>query len=102
MTIVKRTIASILLLSALVAAPVRAQSTAPQTPQPSQEQQGEFVPLEQLPPQEQLPAARLLVIAYAFVLGALFVYVVSVSRRLGQVRREVERLETDLKRSGRA
>jgi CcmD family protein len=48
-----------------------------------------------------LPAPRLLIAAYMFVLGALFVYIVSLSKRLGHVRREVERLEADLKRSGR-
>jgi hypothetical protein len=75
---------------------------AAQSQGPQQEQQQEFTPIEQLPPQEQLPAARLLIAAYCFVLAALFLYVVSVSRRLGSVRREVQRLETDLKRSGRA
>jgi CcmD family protein len=78
-----------------------AQST-PQAPSAQQQQQNEFVPLDQLPPQEQLPAGRLLIVAYAFVVGALFVYIVSLSRRLTSVRREVERLEADLKRSGRA
>jgi hypothetical protein len=73
-----------------------------QTQSPKQEQQQEFTPIEQLPAQEQLPAARLLIVAYAFVLAALFFYVVSVSRRVGAVRREVQRLEADLKRSGRA
>ena len=68
-----------------------------QTPQ----QQDEFVPIDQLPPQDQLPAAPLLVAAYSFVALALFAYVVSVARRLTTVQREIERLESDLKRSGR-
>ena len=97
MTIVTRTIAALLFVFAVAAAPVRAQSAQPQP-----QQQNEYVPLDQLPPQEQLPAAPLLVTAYAFVMGALFLYVLSISKRLGQVRREVERLEADLKRSGRA
>lgn len=65
------------------------------------QQQDEFVPIEQLPPQDQLPAAPLLVAAYSFVVLALFAYVLSVARRLGSVQRELERLESELKRSGR-
>ena len=64
-------------------------------------QQDEFVPLDQLPPQDQLPAAPLLIAAYAFVALALFTYVISVSRRLGRVQRELDRLESDLKKTGR-
>jgi CcmD family protein len=66
------------------------------------EQQGRFRPLEQLPPAEQIPAARLLVGAYAFVLIVLFLYVVTVARRLSAVQREVERLESDVKRASRS
>jgi CcmD family protein len=66
------------------------------------EQQNEFVPIDQLPPQEQLPAAPLLIAAYAVVLIALFVYVVSVARRLSAVQRELTRLESDMKRGTRA
>ena len=65
------------------------------------QQQDEFIPIEQLPPQDQLPAAPLLVAAYSFVVLALFTYVLSVARRLGSVQRELERLESELKRSGR-
>jgi len=65
------------------------------------EQQEEFLPLDQLPPQDQLPAAPLLVAAYAIVGLALFAYVVSVGRRLTTVQKEIERLESDIKRSGR-
>ena len=68
-----------------------------QQPQP----QDEFVPIDELPPQDQLPAAPLLVAAYAFVVLALFAYVVSVARRLGGVQRDLDRLESDLKRTGR-
>jgi CcmD family protein len=66
------------------------------------EQQNEFIPIDQLPPQDQLPAAPLLIAAYAIVMLALFVYVVSVARRLGSVQRELERLEADMKRGSRA
>jgi CcmD family protein len=72
-----------------------------QQPQSPPQQQDEFVPISQLPAQDQLPAAPLLVIAYAFVWVALFGYVVSVSRRLAGVQREVERLESDIKRGTR-
>ena len=65
-------------------------------------QQGEFLPLDQLPPQEQMPAAPLLIGAYVFVLIVLFVYVFSVSRRLRSVQLEVDRLDTTLKQSGKA
>jgi CcmD family protein len=68
--------------------------------QPS-EQTKQYKPLSELPPAEQLPAARLLVGAYSFVIVGLFLYVVSVARRLTTVQREVERLEADVKRSGR-
>ena len=71
-----------------------------QPPQP--QQQDEFVPIDQLPPQDQLPAAPLLISAYSFVALALFTYVISVSRRLGRVQRELERLEADLKKTGRS
>ena len=81
------------LFLALVAVPAQAQ----QSGQP--EQQEEFVPIDQLPPQDQLPAAPLLVTAYAVVMAALFAYVLSVARRLGTVQRELERVEADMKRS---
>jgi CcmD family protein len=62
------------------------------------QQQDEFVPIDQLPPQDQLPAAPLLVAAYSFVALALFAYVASVAKRLTKVQRELERLDSDLKR----
>ena len=65
------------------------------------QQQEEFVPIDQLPPQDQLPAAPLLVTAYAFVVLVLFAYVVTVARRLGLVQRDLDRLQSDLKRNGR-
>jgi CcmD family protein len=66
------------------------------------QQQDEFVPIDELPPQDQLSAAPLLVAAYSFVVLALFAYVASVARRLTTVQRELERLETDLKRGSSA
>jgi CcmD family protein len=99
---VTRTLLAVVLLAAFTA-PLCAQGGSPsnQSQTPRQEQQTEFVPLDQLPPQEQLPAPRLLIAAYVFVLAALFFYVLSVSRRLGAVHREVQRLEADLRKSGR-
>ena len=67
-----------------------------------QEPPKEFTPLDQLPPTEPFPAAPLLIAAYAVVLVVLFLYLVSVARRLTAVQREVERLEADIKRTGRA
>jgi CcmD family protein len=65
-------------------------------------QQGEFIPVSELPPQEQLPAAPLLIGAYAFVLLVLFVYVFFVARRLTAVQQELERLDSSVKQGGRA
>jgi CcmD family protein len=76
------------------------------TPQPAPtsppSQQNEFIPIDQLPPQEQLAAAPLLIGAYVFVLAVLFVYVFSVARRLTNVQRELDRLDTTIKQGGKA
>jgi CcmD family protein len=79
--------------------PAQTPSPAP-SPSPAPAQQSEFVPVSELPPQDQLPAAPLLITAYGVVWVALFGYVFSVARRLRVVQREVERLESDLKRGG--
>jgi hypothetical protein len=68
-----------------------------QAPQP----QDEFVPVGNNPAPEQIPAAPLLIGAYIVVLGGLFFYVLSLSRRLGAVDEDVQRLEGELKRRGR-
>jgi CcmD family protein len=70
--------------------------------QPPPEPQDEFVPISELPPQDQLPAAPLLIGAYAFVWLALGGYVLSVARRLNTVQREVERLDSDVRKGSRA
>lgn len=70
--------------------------------QPPPEPQDEFVPISELPPQDQLPSAPLLIAAYAFVWLALGGYVLSVARRLNGVQREIERLDTDVKKGSRA
>ena len=74
-----------------------AASPAMAQPQP----QDEFKPVGNSPAPEQIPAAPLLIGAYVVVLGGLFAYVVSLSRRLGAVQQDVARLEAELKRRGR-
>jgi hypothetical protein len=94
MTLFRRLVLVLLLASVSPAAAlVRAQQTT--------EPQGQFVPAESLPQRERMPAAPLLIGAYAFALVALFGYVISVSRRLGAVKTDIARLESDMKRSGR-
>ena len=93
MTTLFRVTAVVLVLLAQIA-PLTAQQQPPR-------QQEEFTPIDQLPPEEQLPAAPLLVGAYAFVLLMLFGYMFMVSRRLTTIQREVDRLDTDLKRNGK-
>ncbi|HEV8394675.1 MAG TPA: hypothetical protein VGQ37_10395 [Vicinamibacterales bacterium] len=80
----------------LLAGPVLAGQNQP--PQP----QDEFVPVGNSPAPEQIPAAPLLIGAYIVVLGGLFFYVLSLSRRLGAVQQDVQRLEGELKRRGRS
>ena len=80
----------------LVMAPVVA--TAAQPPQPPEG----FVSVDKLPAQEPFPAAPLLISAYVFVVVILFVYLLSLARRLSAVQRDLERLETDMKKGTRA
>ena len=89
------------LIRAIAVAFVLTMPVAPLVAQQQPKQQEEFTPVDQLPPQEQLPAAPLLVGAYAFVLLMLFAYLVMVSRRLTTIRSEVDRLDADLKRTGK-
>ena len=56
-----------------------------------------FKPISELPPTEQLPAGPMLVAAYVFVVLALFAYLLSLSRRLNAVSRELVRLDAQLK-----
>ena len=91
----RRLVLTLLLLTVAVA-PLMAQQPA----QPPQ-QQNDYVPVDQLPPQDQLPAAPLLVSAYSVVMVGLFAYVLSVARRLTTVQRELARLESDLKKTRR-
>lgn len=63
-------------------------SEAQQTPSPD-----EFVPMSEVPPEEQIPAINLVAAAYGFVWIALFGYVWSLGRRLGQAEADLARLE---------
>lgn len=92
-----RRVCAVVVLAMTVGGPYAAVDAA----QPPPQQQNEFIPIEELPPQDQLPAAPLLVAAYSFVVLALFAYVLSVARRLRTVQQELDRLGPDLKRGGR-
>jgi hypothetical protein len=81
----------------LVCGGAASESIAAQPPEP----QDEFRPVGNNPAPEQIPAAPLLIGAYVVVLGGLFAYVFGLSRRLGAVRQDLERLEAEVKRRGR-
>lgn len=84
----KRVVFTLVLLAVIGAslAPLHAQQQPPQQPPAAQT---EFVPVDQLPPQEQLPAAPLVIAGYSVVWIAMFVYLVSIWRRLQKVDREL-------------
>jgi len=88
---------AVLLIALACAAPAFSAEAQPPAPEP----QEEFAPVSELPPQEQYPVLPLLVGAYVFVIVVLFVYLFSLTKRLAGVQREVERLDADLKRTGR-
>jgi CcmD family protein len=69
---------------------VTASAIAVAQPQPSPD---EFVPMSEVPPEEQIPAITLVGAAYAFVWIAVFGYVWSLGRRLGQAEADLARLE---------
>lgn len=97
MTFFRRVSCLVLLAGLVVGGSVAAQ----QPPSPPKQVEGfaqGFEPIENLPPTEQIPAARLVIPAYAIVWIAFFIYVLSLSRRLGTVQRDVERLEQDIKK----
>ena len=89
------------LIRAVAVVFVLTMQVSPLAAQTQPKQQEEFTPIDQLPPQDQLPAAPLLIGAYAFVLLMLFGYLVMVSRRLSAIKTEVDRLEADVKRTGK-
>ena len=71
-----------------------AQAEGVQSPQPTDE----FKPVSEVPPEDRLPAAPMLVGAYAFVMLAIFAYVISLSRRLNAVARDLAKFESQAKR----
>jgi hypothetical protein len=58
----------------------------------------EFKSISEVPPEDRLPAAPMLVGAYAFVMLAIFAYVISLSRRLNAVARDLAKFESQSKR----
>jgi len=60
--------------------------------QPPTTGQGEFVPVNELPPADQLRAAPLLITAYAFVWVAVLFYVWTIWRRLNKVEKDMQAL----------
>jgi len=95
MTAIRRLCVTVVALSSFGA--LRVATLFAQQPPPK-----DFIPLDKLPPAEQMAAAPLLVAAYSVVLIVLFLYLLSVARRLNVVQREVDRLEADVKRTSRA
>jgi CcmD family protein len=63
-----------------------------------QEPVDEFKPISEIPPEDRLPSAPLLVGAYAFVMLAIFAYLVSLSRRLNAVARDLAKFDSQSKR----
>ena len=96
MTFLRRLVLIVALAFGLPAGPALVSAQQPT------EQQGQFVPAESLPQREQMPAAPLLISAYAFVMLVLFAYVLSLSRRIGAVKTDLGRLESEMKRGSRA
>jgi hypothetical protein len=95
MSVFKHLVAAAMLAALCATAP----ALAAQNPPPKQ--QGEYIPISELPPEDQLPAAPLLVTAYSFVLLVFFLYVVSLARRLASVQRDVDRLGASLKQTSK-
>ena len=95
LTFVRRALVVGAALLALTGGPALAAQNQPPAPQ------DEFRPVGNNPAPEQIPAAPLLIGAYIVVLGGLFFYVLSLSRRLGAVQQDVQRLEGEIKRRGR-
>ena len=71
-----------------------ARVAAAQQPPPTDE----FKPISEVPPEDRLPAAPMLVGAYAFVMLAIFAYMMSLSRRLNAVARDLAKFESQSKR----
>jgi CcmD family protein len=84
---------SALVLAGFVAA------AAPLAAQPAQpEQQNEFVPISEIPPEEQIPAPTMVGAAYGFAWVAMLGYVFLLVRRMGKVEQELAALERQERR----
>ncbi len=71
-----------------------------QPPAPSPAQEG-FVPIDQLAPKEVLPAAPLVIAAYSVAWIAIFVYVLTIWKRLASVEKEMAALSQRIAGGGR-
>lgn len=82
-------IVMLFVLTLLLAAPLHARQTVPQTPPPAAKD--EFVPVQSpINPEDAMPAPRLVATAYGFIWVVLFGYLWSVRSRLARVEREIE------------
>ena len=77
---------------------VTASMQQPPTPSPAQEG---FVPIDQLAPKEVLPAAPLVIAAYSVAWIAIFVYVLTIWKRLASVEKEMAALSQRVASGGR-
>ncbi len=94
----KRLLLPVLMIASLAGPAVRplhAQPPAPAAPAQATpaDGQGEFVPVNELPPAEQLPAAPLVLGAYGFIWAAVLVYLFFLWRRLGAVQKDLDQLK---------
>ena len=71
-----------------------------QPPAPTPAQEG-FVPIDQLAPKEVLPAAPLVIAAYSVAWIAIFVYLVTIWKRLASVEKEMAALGQRVASGGR-
>ena len=71
-----------------------------QPPAPSPAQEG-FVPIDQMAPKEVLPAAPLVIAAYSVAWIAIFVYVLTIWKRLASVEKEMAALSQRVGSGGR-
>jgi CcmD family protein len=92
----QRLMAVALLLVACGGVPATVRAQPPASPA----QEG-FVPIDQLGPKEELPAAPLVMAAYGVAWIVIFVYVLSIWRRLGRVEQEIASVSQRVAGGGR-
>lgn len=81
-------VAVVLVLVGLVQGPLAVPAAAAMQPPPVDE----FVPIDELPEEDRLPAAPFLIAAYSIVWVLAFGYFWLLSRRMGDVERELAEL----------